>query len=459
MQARDGQARSLWLDVGTLAGWRRPPTGIARTLQQLLRHWPADARLPLRLCCYDGIRGLFQTVEPAQVCPANPAGSAHPPEPAPPARSPWPAWRAPALPADLREACWHFGQAARHTGRLGRDLFRKGIRAGRKLLARLQRPVPGALFGAGDVLLIAGTSWQDGPPAEVFQSLRRVRGVRVAHLVYDITPLRHPHLCDPGLTRAVANWLPGVLANSDLVLTISEHSRRDLVEYGLREGLALPPVEKVRLGDEPGDEEGESAPGELLARAPGPFVLYVSTLGLNKNQAMLLQVWRRLIDRHGGGVPTLVLAGQPGWRAELLLRELRADAALSRHVVHLPKAGDRQLRWLYRRCLFTLFPSHYEGWGLPVAEALALGKCCIASSAASLPEVGGKLVDYHDPLDGPECLRLVEKALLEPGWLASREERLRREYRATSWGECARRVYEILGGEGEVRAAASKRAA
>ena len=195
----------------------------------------------------------------------------------------------------------------------------------------------------------------------------------------------------------------GTSQDSDLLLNQNP-------QYGLRQGLALPAIEKVRLGDEAGDEEVESAPVELLTQTPGPFVLYVSTVGVNKNQGLLLQVWRRLIDRHGGGVPTLVLAGQPGWRAELLLRELRADAPLSRHVVHLPKASDRQLRWLYRRCLFTLFPSHYEGWGLPVAEALAHGKCCIASNAASLPEVGGRLVDYHDPLDGAACLQLVEKA-------------------------------------------------
>jgi glycosyltransferase involved in cell wall biosynthesis len=113
-------------------------------------------------------------------------------------------------------------------------------------------------------------------------------------------------------------------------------------------------------------------------------------------------------------------------------------------VVHLARANDRQLRWLYRRCLFTLYPSHYEGWGLPVAEGMALGKFCICSGAASLPEVGGALAEYHDPLDGPGCLRLVEKALLEPGWLASREERVRREYRTTSWRDCASQSFDIL---------------
>ncbi len=457
MDREDEQLRSVWLDVTTLAAWRRPPTGISRTLLQVLRHWPADA--PLRLCRYDAARRIYLPADRMLVCPASPAQPAQAADPAPPATPIWPSRRRASLvPPDLREAFWHLGQAGRHAGRWTRDLLRRGGRVGQRALARLQRPLPPATFARGDVLLIGGTSWRDGPSVDVLQALRVVKGMRVAHLVYDITPLRHRHLCDPNLTGAMATWLPGVLANSDVLLTISGHSRRDLEEYAHREGLPLPPVEKVRLGDEPGDDEGESAPAELLAR-PGPFVLYVSTVGLNKNQGLLLQVWRRLIERHGGGVPTLVLAGQPGWRAEVLLRELRADAALSRHVVHLAKPADRQLRWLYKRCLFTLFPSHYEGWGLPVAEALALGKCCVASDAASLPEVGGRLVEYHDPLDGPGCQRLVERALLEPGWLACREERIRREYRATSWRECARQVCDVLADKRETEQATNRRAA
>ena len=75
---------------------------------------------------------------------------------------------------------------------------------------------------------------------------------------------------------------------------------------------------------------------------------------------------------------------------------------------------------------------------------MALGKFCVCSCAASLPEVGGELADYHDPLDGPGCLRLVERALLEPGWLAAREERVRRCYRPTPWRHCAQQTFQIL---------------
>jgi glycosyltransferase involved in cell wall biosynthesis len=227
------------------------------------------------------------------------------------------------------------------------------------------------------------------------------------------------------------------------VLTISEHSRRDLALEASRRGLPLPPTATIRLGDEPGTGP-EARPRALPAWLDGPFALYVSTIGLHKNQGLLLHVWRRLLQEHTHGIPPLVLAGGPGWRAEEFARDLRADPPLARYVILLSGVGDDGLRWLYRHCLFTLYPSFYEGWGLPVAESLVHGKPCIASNASSLPEVGGDLVDYHDPLDGATCQALVERALFEPGWLASRAERIRALFCPTHWREAARRTFDVL---------------
>ena len=79
-----------------------------------------------------------------------------------------------------------------------------------------------------------------------------------------------------------------------------------------------------------------------------------------------------------------------------------------------------------------------------LAEALAHGKYCVCSSSSSLPEIAGDLLDYHDPLDLAGCASLVERALFEPGWLARKEERIRREFRVTPWRACAASVLEKL---------------
>src|SRR5262249_3341185 len=101
-------------------------------------------------------------------------------------------------------------------------------------------------------------------------------------------------------------------------------------------------------------------------------------------------------------------------------------------------------RWLYGRCLLSVYPSHYEGWGLPVAEALAHGKYCVASATSSLPEVGGGLADYADPLDLPAWQGLLERALFDPAFLAAREARGRAGFRPTAWADGARQILLAL---------------
>jgi glycosyltransferase involved in cell wall biosynthesis len=144
-------------------------------------------------------------------------------------------------------------------------------------------------------------------------------------------------------------------------------------------------------------------------------------------------------------VPKLALVGRPGWLINDLLAQLHADPVTKGHLVLSRDACDEELIWLYRHCLFTVYPSFYEGWGLPVAESLSFGKYCLASQAASMPEIGGELCDYHDPLDLEGFLRLVERPLFDPAFLSQREQRVRERYRPTTWRDCAARVLELLG--------------
>jgi len=204
-------------------------------------------------------------------------------------------------------------------------------------------------------------------------------------------------------------------------------------------------VRVIRLGDDPMAGQEPVYPGGLPAGwEDKPFVLTVGTVEVRKNHRLLYYVWRRLIEECGNQVPPLVIAGGQGWLTKDLRDEIEIDSLVRDRLLFLPCVADAELRWLYERCLFTLYPSHYEGWGLPVAESLARGKYCIASSASSLPEVGGSLVDYHDPLDFAECLHLVKRALFEEGFVRRREERLRREYRIHSWSECAASFADLL---------------
>jgi glycosyltransferase involved in cell wall biosynthesis len=374
------------------------PVGITRSIRLLLDHWRRLAPVPVRACAFDAAVRAYREVSPEGPFEAAPIA---------------PERRSRSLPS----------------------------RAVRRVARFFRRPAPAlgpveADIAPGDVFFYAAMGWHEPPTKDALPRLR-ARGARVITLICDITPLRCSHLLVPQLKEHFQSWLPQALGVSDKVLTISEFSRADLLAYCRQRGLSAPLVETMRLGDEPGPEVAEARP------ASGPdrdFVLCVGTISLHKNQWMLLHLWRRMLREHGPTFPALVLVGAVGWRQGELLDQLQGDEELAGNVFVLSEAGDSELRWLYRHCLFTVYPSYYEGWGLPVAESLAYGKYCISSSAASLPEVGGDLVDYHDPYDASECRRLIERAVFDPGLLREREDRIRREHHVTTWEECARKA-------------------
>ena len=102
------------------------------------------------------------------------------------------------------------------------------------------------------------------------------------------------------------------------------------------------------------------------------------------------------------------------------------------------------MRGVCSRC----FPSLFEGWGLPVTESLAAGKPCLSSDAAALPEAGGALGRYFDPLNVAGAHRAVAAVLDDRAGLADWEARVRREFRPTAWAETAGAVLARLEGAG-----------
>lgn len=302
------------------------------------------------------------------------------------------------------------------------------------------RGAPPASMHPGDVLLLAGAGWSDPDHVTQVARARRQHGLTVALLVYDIIPALRPEWFDPQQSSRFRNWFDGMLAISDRMLAISAATARDVAAYRAQAGLTAMPVHSVRLGD--GLPVAANAVTSDIDR---PYVLFVSTLEIRKNHALLFDVWRRLLlDLEPELVPALVFAGRRGGLTGDLMRQLDASDNLDGHVILRPNATDAEMAALYRGCRFTLFPSLYEGWGLPVAESLAFGRPCLASSESSLPEVGGDLVRYFDPLDPDDCAQAIKAVLADPVGLAEWEARIAREYRPSPWSRTATMVLDGL---------------
>lgn len=294
----------------------------------------------------------------------------------------------------------------------------------------------------GDVLVNLGASWTHLNFADTLGQLKRDLGLSFALLVHDVLPVSHPQFCDPRHIPTFARWLSGMSAVWDFVMTPSRASADALARHLEAGGQKVPPIHVVPFGA--GFGLAKAAPaGETGVRRD--HVLYVSTIEIRKNHTLLVDVWEELIRRHGADrVPTLVFAGKYGWQIQDLRRRLTQSAFLGGKIRVVGNLSDEGLSELYRECLFTVFPSHCEGWGLPVAESLVHGRLCIASNATSIPEVGGPFALYHSPLDVDEACRLVEAALFDGRTRCEQERLITERYKAPSWQDTASAVVAVV---------------
>jgi len=276
--------------------------------------------------------------------------------------------------------------------------------------------------------------------AEVFPnypSLRAKLGGPAAALFYDAVAMRFPALTPPGNVARVEGYLRE-LASFDGVTTISEASRADLLEQWARLGVReMAPVEAIPLGVTP--PTTPVPPPRADNDRVGAMILSVGSIEGRKNHLALLEaaetLWRE--GRHF----RLILAGLP--RPETAAAALRLAAALQsagRPLQMAGPVGDRRLEELYARCRFTVYPSLYEGFGLPVAESLLRSRPCICGTGGALAEVapGGGCLVVPEP--SAAYLAAALRSLLDDDALHARlcTEAAHRQF--PTWADYARRL-------------------
>ncbi len=275
--------------------------------------------------------------------------------------------------------------------------------------------------------------------------MRETHGMRIALLLYDIIPVRRPEYVDRAHTEVFRAWLDATLPRCDTLLAISRSAASEAEDHARRHAIKLRgPVHPIPIGT--GFTTAPPA-GPRRADLPpaGSYVLFVSTIEARKNHALLFRVWRRLLDAMPPDqVPQLVLAGRVGWMVGDLMDQMRNTDFLDGRIRLIEHASDGDLAALYQGALFTVFPSHYEGWGLPVSESLAFGKPCLVSTSTSLPEAGGSLARYFDPDDAPGLAAMIQALLADPAGLAAWTAQVQAEFRPVPWDTSARAVLEHL---------------
>jgi len=247
--------------------------------------------------------------------------------------------------------------------------------------------------------------------------------------------VKFPHLVVARVAAAFPRYLGDAAQCADEILCNSECSGRDLRDFLESEGLPAPALSVVRLGCEIAAESAAPPSDSVAEVLESRYVLFVSTIERRKNHETLYRAYTRLADESEVDLPLLVFVGWIGWGVTELMSDLRADPRARRYVRVLSRVSDSDLARLYQNAYFTVYPSLYEGWGLPVAESLAYGKFCLASDAGSIPEVGGDLVEYVDPWDIPRWAQRLSWYFSHPEEVEKRAAAIRSSYRPSGWRE------------------------
>jgi glycosyltransferase involved in cell wall biosynthesis len=267
------------------------------------------------------------------------------------------------------------------------------------------------------------------------------RGPKAVVSIHDCCFLSCPETMEPKNRAFLKARIPRTIERADHILTISETMAREL-----REAFDLPEdrVTATLLGPPPAlaslPEGGEEARIRELG-IDGPFLLHVGTLEPRKNHPFLFQVFEEMTDFDG----TLVLCGMHGWKVEPILEAMAASPRADR-IQHLNYVSDEDLTALYRRAEALLFPSLYEGFGLPPIEAMRQGCPVICSDGGSLPEVvgdAGLVLPLDDPADWADA---VEGLLSSPDRRAKRINAGHHRAAQFSWRRCAEETWRVYRG-------------
>lgn len=296
-------------------------------------------------------------------------------------------------------------------------------------------------FKKGDTILVLGKPWDFPAMTPALAELKEVKHLKLVAVVYDLIIPLYPHLHSPKLFKTYTQYMFEIIQAADLLLPISKSTDRDIAKFCKQLMLPKPTTKVIRLGD---SLESIAEPKKPEIKVDKDFIVCVGTIEIRKNHSLLYYVYKMAQER-GIKLPQLIIVGRLGWLASDVYHLFKKDKEIAKKVTILESVDDSELAWLYKNCLFSVYPSMYEGWGLPVAESLRYGKVAVATNASSVPEIAGDLLDYFSPYSVEQCLEYIVK-YQDSQVLAKGEARIREKYNTTSWRGTQNQVVAAIKG-------------
>ncbi|MFA6239607.1 MAG: glycosyltransferase family 1 protein [Candidatus Hydrogenedentales bacterium] len=272
-------------------------------------------------------------------------------------------------------------------------------------------------------------------PANFGALLRRMPSVLTVH---DLTFLRDPSWYKAERATYYRIAIRRSVRNARRIIAVSQATANDLTNML---GVPAERIDVVHNGVDPRFKPiGEQGRREVSAKyaLADPYVLFVGTIEPRKNLPRLVEAWSSVAGNAG---PSLVIAGRQGWKTEAV-RESVARSPHGKRVRFLGHVPPEDLPALMSGAAVFAYPSLYEGFGIPVAEAMACGTPVLTSNVSSLPEVAGDAAVLVDPEDTIAIASGLERLLSSESLRSDLRGRGLRRANQLSWDKAARQTLE-----------------
>ena len=305
-----------------------------------------------------------------------------------------------------------------------------------KAIRRFMKPnflyrLPLDLFSTETIDIVHGTNFVHFPV---------LRGKSII-TIHDLAYMRYPEVTSDQIYRHHIKWVPYSAKRCDRIIAVSLQTKKDIVE------LLSVPEDKIDVVYSAADGQFHPMPAEEakavtdLYGLPDAYFLAVGTVEPRKNLITLLRAYKKLLDA-GCREPRLVIVGPRGWKYNPIMEYIK-EQDLEDRVVFTGYVPDEHLPALYNRARALVYPSVYEGFGLPLVEAMSCGIPVIASNLTSIPEIVGDAGLLFPPTDAEQLAELMRDIWTDHGLHGQYAQKALDRSRRFSWEETARQTLSV----------------
>lgn len=258
--------------------------------------------------------------------------------------------------------------------------------------------------------------------------------------IMDVSYIHFPELFAKKDLYQLQNWTKYSAKSAKKILTISESSKNDILRiYGKADQdviVTYPGIKEPYRGDVLSMNELQKQ-----YKIPGEFILFVGTLQPRKNIERLIESFSQILPSHQD--LSLIIIGKQGWLYEDIIAAPK-KFGVEKNVIFLSYIDDQTLATFYKHAVCFILPSLYEGFGLPVLEAMSYGCPVITSNVSSLPEAGGDAAVYVDPLSIEDIAMKLTEVIDNESLRREMIEKGKKQVKKFSWEKTAKETLQVL---------------